>query len=110
MKKALIIVALLLAACKPDAQTADAPAADRIAEMERMAQECAAQGGTTTIGGHGQPVCEVKTKDAGKSCKSSADCEGMCLAQGGGTCAPSNPYFGCFETLENGVKATLCVD
>ena len=54
--------------------------------------------------------CAAPTRDAGKACTSSPQCETLCLAETG-TCAPYLPYFGCHETLENGKGGqTVCVD
>lgn len=80
-----------------------------IEASETLSQECKAKGGTTTIGGHGQMICLSQAKDAGKSCKSSRDCEGICLADGK-VCSPEAPFYGCHDVYENGTVVTLCVD
>ena len=69
---------------------------------------CEAAGGQIVVGLAG-PTCAKPTKDAGKACSDSSQCEGFCLAQTK-TCTPTSPYFGCFAVLERGQTPTLCVD
>jgi hypothetical protein len=89
-------------------------------------KECSAKGGSMqTAGRSGAPMCMVKYKDAGKSCKSDSDCKGQCrvalghenrIKQPGekvaGVCQATNSPFGCFATVEKGVvdKPMMCVD
>jgi hypothetical protein len=55
-------------------------------------------------------TCVKRTKDAGKSCTTSKECDGECLARSG-TCAPYTPLFGCNEILQDdGRRMTLCLD
>lgn len=55
-------------------------------------------------------TCVKRTKDAGKSCKTSKECDGECLARSG-TCAPYTPLFGCNDILQDdGRRMTLCLD
>lgn len=70
--------------------------------------ECEQNGGSYERG-YAFMVCVMPTSDAGQSCTSSSQCEGHCLADGG-VCTPRIPYFGCYETLEGGQVAVLCVD
>lgn len=54
--------------------------------------------------------CQMPTKDGGKQCRRSTDCEGYCLARSG-TCAPVTPMFGCQEILnEAGRLLTQCIN
>lgn len=95
-----LIAVVFLAAC----QTEDPPKPTVI--LPGLDIEC---NGTQTWGGHGQPICIETAPDAGKACQSSADCAGSCLADGQ-VCSPEAPYYGCYDTYENGTIATLCVD
>lgn len=99
-----ILALSILAACQPEdaQQTLDAtqPLHDEI---------CQSQGGQMVTGAFGQWVCQVPAADAGAACTSSNDCVGHCLADGQ-VCTPMVPYFGCYETYENGQIAYLCVD
>ncbi len=55
-------------------------------------------------------ACVKITKDSGKQCRKSSDCQGSCLARSM-TCAPYDPLFGCNEILQDdGVRVTLCID
>jgi hypothetical protein len=55
-------------------------------------------------------TCVKRTRDAGKRCSNSMQCEGECLARSG-TCAPYQPLFGCNEILQDdGTRMTLCLD
>lgn len=81
---------------------------------------CAARGGTVKpICRMGRPTCVIPYRDAGRACRNDSDCEGRCIAKGGGApgqpatgqCqADSNPC-GCATLVDNGVvESTLCVD
>ena len=101
----IIIAALtVMAACQPEDV---APVTDTA--TSKVDQACVSQGGQMIVGGFGQLICQTPTPDAGASCVSSADCTGHCLAEGQ-VYTPMTPYFGCYETFENGQTATLCVD
>ena len=67
---------------------------------------CTAQGGTwTEKGGRGHPAgCRLPTKDGGKACTDSAQCEGACVR---GACSDHTPVTGC-GIMENG--KTVCRD
>ena len=64
--------------------------------------------------------CVHTFSDGGRTCSSSTDCEGVCLADTKGllgTCSLNNSPYGCFAKVEdckivNGEKEcqTLCVD
>lgn len=101
---------LLLAACQPEPP--GFPQIDGMTGVEET--ECTGQGGQIVVGLAG-PTCALPTADAGQSCRSGADCDGLCLApaaaNGAGQCSPVSPYFGCHEVLvAAGESATLCVD
>ncbi len=81
-----------------------------INEVREFYYQCVKEGGRGIIGGAGQPSCEKKTPDAGKSCSKESDCEGFCLAETK-TCSSQSPFFGCHEVLtEEGQVVTVCVD
>lgn len=55
--------------------------------------------------------CNMPAKDAGKNCKNSQECEGLCLAKNGkGFCSKSTHNFGCIPIIENGEEVTICID
>lgn len=55
-------------------------------------------------------TCVFTTRDSGKQCTRSNECEGACLARSG-TCAPFRPLIGCHEVLQdNGMRATQCIE
>lgn len=82
--------------------------------------DCIQVGGEwTRVTLRGSLVCVLKTKDAGKSCINSSQCEERCLAVTDpkdsskviGQCQTTNQSFGCFTEMENGVPGTsLCID
>jgi putative hemolysin len=86
---------------------------------------CARQGGSLQSRGRaGTVMCVVPYSDAGKSCSSSRECRGRCLAdrlpdgalssEGQpilGRCQPDDKLFGCFAELEGGkVVKSMCID
>ncbi|OIQ69537.1 sulfide dehydrogenase [flavocytochrome c] flavoprotein chain precursor [mine drainage metagenome] len=86
------------------------------------AKACAAKGGKIQpVCMRGLPACVIPYRDAGKTCRDKADCQGRCLYQGErpadpetpvtGQCqATSNPC-GCFAEVEHGhYLRGLCVD
>ena len=123
MKKILITLAtmfslsLLLTACyettpKPPPTTPSAPIKNEA--------DCSTAGGEwKKVGLAGSLACVLKTKDAGKSCTDSSQCEERCLAMPDpadstkvvGQCQVDNQPFGCFAEMENGVAGpALCID
>lgn len=104
MRLVMIATALMLAACQPEDAAPELDTAQPLPD-----QTCETQGGQMVRGAFGQLVCQRPAPDAGASCTSSADCAGHCLADGQ-ICTPVIPYFGCYDTYENGQIATLCVD
>ena len=104
MRWIIIAAFAVLLACQPENV-----ASVNDTDMSKVDQACVSQGGQMIVGGFGQLICQTPTPDAGASCVSSADCTGHCLAEGH-VCTPLTPYFGCYETFENGQTLTLCVD
>ena len=101
---------LMLGACQEELVSNPEPALPpELVALEKANHNCSKAGGTPVINGFGILICQVKTQDGGKSCSSSDDCEGFCLAEGQ-ICTSHSPHFGCFETYENGQRLTLCVD
>lgn len=72
---------------------------------------CERRKGTwASIGAGSGAFCQLPTRDGGKSCRKSTDCQGYCLARSG-TCAPVMPMFGCQEILnEDGRMLTECIN
>lgn len=89
---------------------------------QTAAAACEARGGKMTPVGRMQSLqCVIDYADAGKACRSGADCQGDCRVDGPvavpagrevtGVCAANSSRFGCHTTIENGrAQATLCVD
>ena len=106
----LLGVLLVLGACQEELAPNPEPALPpELVAQEKADQDCVKAGGTPVINGFGISVCQMKTQDGGKSCSSSDECEGFCLAEGQ-ICTSHSPHFGCFETYEHGQCPTLCVD
>jgi len=81
---------------------------------------CEAIGGIISRQGlAGFEMCVVPYKDAGKTCRDSADCLGQCRTDNAvnigesttGLCQANNIPFGCFTEVKNGrAQPGLCVD
>ncbi|TBR40436.1 MULTISPECIES: hypothetical protein [Dyella] len=62
------------------------------------------------------PSCKVPTKDAGKACKKSAECEGYCLQDeptsdpSSGMCSREQQPLSCHGYVEDGIASRVCVD
>ncbi|WP_209425572.1 hypothetical protein [Pararhodobacter sp. SW119] len=91
----------------PSPAEADAPPLPPFLAAE--ARACEARGGTLRPRGTGGLwSCVRAMRDAGRACRSGADCEGLCLARSG-TCAPFEPLYGCHEALDRtGRSQTVC--
>ena len=101
---------LMLGACQEELAPNPEPALPpELVAQEKANQDRVNAGGTPVINGFGVSICQVKTQDGGKSCSSSDECEGFCLAEGQ-LCTSDSPHFGCLETYENGQRPTRCVD
>ena len=94
------------AAAEPEPAAAQPSVAKSPAQMA-----CEKQKGVWTSAGSGSAnFCQKPTRDGGKSCSKSSDCDGYCLARSQ-TCAPITPMFGCQEILnENGRMLTECIN
>jgi len=124
MKKLLLTAALVsltfsLAACYNTAPTETTTPAKPAGPISSQADCTAAGGKWEQVGLAGSLACVLKTKDAGKSCTDSSQCEERCLATADpvddtnmiGQCQTSNQPFGCFAEMENGAPGpTLCID
>lgn len=103
---ACLIGLTMLTGCQPQ----DAPAQDTAQEWPQTRTACVAAGGWFEKAGRLQErQCILPTPDAGKTCGGPEDCVSVCMAQTR-TCAPQRPMFGCFEILDAGQTAMLCVD
>lgn len=82
---------------------------------------CKLRGGEwTRYGLSPDPICLMKTKDAGQTCTDSDQCEGSCVSyeeglkrgdSAKGICTSHNTLVGCFTSIEDGkVEMSLCVD
>ena len=108
MRNLLVLLSVFaLIGCKdPGPETPELP----VLPHQTLEVECARTGGAISTVAGGLLACLRETKDASKSCTRKTDCEGQCLARSG-TCAPSDPLFGCHEVLGlNGERMTLCRD
>ncbi|HUX89805.1 MAG TPA: hypothetical protein VMV48_03850 [Gallionellaceae bacterium] len=91
-------------------------------QIPQSESECVASGGSWTELGLSYPgkpkVCDVKSTDFGKSCTSSIQCEGVCVAPDdaiigttlSGACSRYLIEYGCFKQVENSKVESLCVD
>jgi len=107
MRTLILLVGLLaLSACQEDP---DMMGMSR-SEIRAERQECVADGGRYEHGGMFGMACFYDTNDAGKSCKTGKDCEGICFADSL-TCSAVTPLFGCFSMVEdNGEVSEICID
>lgn len=96
---------------KPDAAGSVAEAPVPVPVVKSPLQlSCEKAKGIWTKTAKGMFACIDTTRDGGKSCKTSGQCSGQCLARSG-TCAPYKPLFGCNEILDDiGRRMTLCLD
>lgn len=116
---AALVLAIALAACAPTAET---PAPTPTPAPVVDAQACAAQGGSIQPVCRRQiPLCVIAYKDAGKTCRDDADCQGRCLYEGEppadretvvtGQCQANSNPCGCFAEVEAGhYTRGVCVD
>lgn len=107
---ALLGLLVVLAACKPGAGSAPEtlpPVGEAALALQQM--QCEKDGGQWARES-GAFSCVRPTKDAGKACRSGADCQGACLARSM-TCAPVRPLLGCNEVLSGtGMRVNECID
>ena len=114
----LTVLACLLAGCStPSAK----PVSKSGPAMTSFSlRDCAAVGGKVRpIGRAGTMTCVIPYLDAGKTCRDSGECMGMCItapASAGthlkGTCSPdSGAVFGCYSEVKRGKALPgICVD
>ena len=109
MRYLALIFVLGLAACLPEEEETGPVIGQSALDAQRNA--CEADGGRFGPGGlSGTLVCYRQPPDAGKACRTSADCTSDCLARTM-TCAPVEPLFGCNEIVEReGMTVMLCRD
>jgi len=80
------------------------------AQIRAGQKQCEDAGGCYQRTGMIGKACIMDTSDAGKSCKTNKDCEGVCFADTR-TCSTQTPIFGCFRMVEdNGEVVSICVD
>ena len=84
---------LVLGACQAERASNPEPALPpELVAQEKANQDYVKAGGTPVINGFGISICQVKTQDGGKSCSSSDECEGFCLAEGQ-ICTSHSPFW-----------------
>jgi hypothetical protein len=97
MRAPVLLALLALAGCREAAGPASEPVGAARVEAERAA--CERAGGVFASAAAGRPlICVRPTRDAGRQCRTGADCQGACLARSN-TCAPFVPLFGCHEVI-----------
>jgi hypothetical protein len=89
----------------------------KLKRLPRSGAACSLQGGSWTRGPFGQEICQWITTDSGRKCRSSAECEGACLAvdSGGpeqvhGECSVNVVVYGCNVYLEAHGTLQVCRD
>jgi len=91
----------------PEPTSKPEPKADRNAAARA---KCLAGGDLFSKTKTGAFVCVSRTRDSGKTCTGSGQCEGSCLARSG-TCSPVTPLVGCHDIVtDNGGMSTVCID
>ena len=101
----------LLLGCQEDGETDQVWQSEFPDLLGEARAACENQGGRWgSAPGKTAFVCFEDLPDALKTCTTSRDCEGLCLARSR-TCSPIKPFFGCHEVLNvNGVRQTLCIE
>lgn len=120
-----LVCALMLTACNATGVTAEnndkPPVKTETPATPKTASDCAVAGGIWQRVGKAQMfACVLNTKDAGKSCTDSSQCESACIVKGTkvqpgqpavGQCHSNNMLFGCRTYVKDGkAEHTLCVD
>lgn len=108
---AVVLCGFILVSCQedgPDFSESETAIPD-ILSTERMA--CERDGGRWASAlGNETFVCYRNLSDANKSCSTSNDCQGVCLARSR-TCSPVEPFLGCHEVFSSsGLRQTLCIE
>ena len=108
---AALFVLVALAACDED--SAEAPETESIFQNTTATQRetCERSGGRWgTAKNAAAFVCYRTMPDANRTCETSRDCAGICLARSR-TCSPVKPFFGCHEEITpSGAIQTVCVE
>ena len=107
MKSLILVCGLLaLSACQED----PAMGGKTRSEIRAEQKQCDADGGRYEPAGMFGKACIFDTNDAGKSCKTGKDCEGVCFGDTH-TCSAASPVFGCFSMVEDsGEVVEICID
>ena len=86
-----------------------------------QAGQCRIRGGFESRGGFGEPFCQFRYTDGGKTCSGKADCQGECVSDmpsdarlgtipagtaAAGHCAAEQSLFGCYALVEGGKLVT----
>jgi hypothetical protein len=107
------LVAYLLVAAAVNRDSYDS----KVKSFPHTEQDCAKIAGNWTHGPFGESICERVTADAGKDCRSAADCEGACVAEervGGqvtsGRCSSRLHVYGCITLVEKSGAYRVCHD
>jgi hypothetical protein len=94
------------------------PYHQKVAALPQNVDSCrAAQGSWFEFGNSGRFYCRMQTRDGGRACTSSLDCEGICIAPTEGAHTPARracsdvmPLFGCNTQFEGSEMGTVCRD
>lgn len=99
---ALVFGLLGLAACQEEGLVSN----DNIFVSQEVRSQCDAQGGVLVHGKDGGTViCAERTPDAGKTCRYSGECSGLCITSTTqplsttGQCQPAKPFYGCYTVV-----------
>lgn len=113
MRNTLAALILILTALPALAEVAPHPAGTLQIPSEITSADCAAQGGTETqING---PECVFPTRDGGKACTDSSQCEGTCATDDAsataGQCTGTIDPMGCYSVVTKGhAEEKICRD
>ena len=92
---------LLLAGCQEDGPNASGETTPTPDLLRISGEKCEKSGGRWGMApSKAGFVCYRDMRDAGKQCRVSSDCDGLCLARSR-TCSPIEPFFGCHEVLSS---------
>ena len=116
----LLILLVALAVMRPSADAFE-PKKHKKAAIKTEA-ECRKLGGVWWSpgmpGNPGPKICDLPTKDHGKVCSDSSECEGYCLSNRKygipyltkGKCSKSTHLVGCNNVVEAGSVTEVCFD
>lgn len=106
---ALALMALVLMGCKPGEERPAPLPPVGAAKLALEEAACLKRGGQWA-GEGGAQFCVERLPDAGKACRTGADCEGACLARSQ-SCAPVRPLLGCNDIITSaGLRVSECVN